>query len=224
MTYSEFIDILTASAEKNYAEFHSSLTPTKYKILGVRVPIMRKLAKQYQNHFEELIFFPNEYYEVVFIKLTLISQLPYERFIQYIEKAVDWIDNWALCDSFKAKCIRTHKDEFLPVLEAIFQTGKEFYQRYVLVVLLSEYMDEKYLSLIKGYICRADTSPYYVYMGVAWLVAEILVQYYEYGVAILQESILQPKTHNKAIQKAIESYRLTENQKEYLRSLKIKNK
>ena len=224
MMYSEFIEILTAYSEPKYAEFHSGLTPTRYKILGVRVPILRKLAKQYQKHFEDLLSFPNEYYEVVFIKLTIISLLPYEVFVQYVFKAVDWIDNWALCDSFKAKCIRDHKEEFLPILEDIFNVGEEFYQRYVLVILLAEYMDEKYLPIMEEYICRADTSPYYVHMAVAWLTAEILVKYYEYGIMILDKRILKPNTHNKAIQKAIESYRLNENQKEYLRSLKIKNK
>ena len=223
MTYSEFIDVLASQAESKYADFHSSLTPTKYKILGVRVPILRKLAKQYQGDFDDILSFPNEYYEVVFIKLTLISCLPYEEFIRHLDYAVSLMDNWALCDSFKAKCIKAHKNDFLPILENIFNDGREFYQRYVLVVLLSEYMDKNYLSVIEDYIKRANTVPYYVHMAVAWLVAEILVKYYEYGITIFGKSILKPNTHNKAIQKAIESYRLTENQKEYLKSLKIKN-
>ena len=78
--------------------------------------------------------------------------------------------------------------------------------------------------MIESYIQRADTSKYYVHMATAWLVAEILTKEYDYGLTILQSKVLDIKTHNKAIQKAIESYRITTEQKEYLRSLKIKNK
>jgi len=223
MTYSEFIDELQANAEPSYAAFHARLTPTNYKIMGVRVPTMRKIAKKLQGDLETLFAFPNEYYEVVFIKLTIVSLLPYERFVEYVEPCVALMDNWAHCDSFKAKCIRKNKEKFLPVLEKIFQNGDEFSQRYVLVTLLSEYVEKKYLPLIEDYIRRADTVPYYVHMAVAWLLAEILIKEYDDGVKLLKKGVTSPKTHDKAIQKAIESYRLTNEQKEFLRSLKIKN-
>ena len=222
MTYSEFIKKIKPYAEEDYAAFHQNLTPTKYPILGIRVPIMRRLAKEFYKDIQDLLSFPNEYYEVVFIKLTVISNLPYEEFIKHVEECVSWIDNWAHCDSFKAKCIRSHKQDFLPILEKLFKNGGEFYQRYALVVLLSEYMEEEYLPILEDYISRADTKPYYVHMAVAWLTAEILVKHYDYGVELLQKGILKEATYNKAIQKAIESYRLTEKQKGYLRSLKIK--
>ena len=132
------------------------------------------------------------------------------------------MDNWALSDCFKPKCLKKYRDDFLPELEKLFSDGKEFYQRYVLVVLLSEYVEQKYLPLIENYLKRADTQPYYVHMAAAWLTAEVLIKEYNYGVEILKKGLLERKTHNKAIQKAIESYRLTQEQKEFLRSLKIK--
>ena len=224
MTYSEFFEKITPYAEEKYAAFHRSLTPTKYQILGIRVPILRRLAKEFGKDIEKLLSFPNEYYEVVFIKLTAVSNLPYDKFIEYVDICVSLMDNWAHCDCFKAKCIRKHKQEFLSILERLFQNGEEFYQRYVLVTLLSEYIEKEYLSLIEDYVRRANTKPYYVHMAVAWLVAEILAKHYDDGIALINKRILDDKTHNKAIQKAIESYRLTEQQKEYLRSLKIKNK
>ena len=148
MTYSEFIDELQSYAEEEYAAFHRRLTPTKYTILGIRVPVMRKLARQYANRLEELLCYPNEYYEVVFIKLTVISMLPYEQFLRYLDHAVSLMDNWAHCDSFRAKCLRKHKNEFLPELEKLFTVGGEYYQRYVLVTVLAEYMEESYLQIV----------------------------------------------------------------------------
>ena len=222
MTYSDFIRELQTYAEEDFAVFQRRLIFTSYEILGVRTPILRKLAKKYEKEFDTLFSFPNEYYETVFIKLTVASFLPYERFLRVLDRCVALIDNWALCDSFKAKCIKKNKDAFLSKLKRLFGQGGEYFQRYVLVVLLAEYVETAYLPTIREYLRSANTERYYVHMAAAWLTAEILIKNYEYGVALLQEKFLQPKTHNKAIQKAIESYRLTNEQKGFLRSLKIK--
>jgi 3-methyladenine DNA glycosylase AlkD len=104
----------------------------------------------------------------------------------------------------------------------MFDCGGEYEQRYPLEVLLTEFVEPSYLPKIVQFIEKADTSRYYVHMAVAWLLAEILVKEYEAGIALLKENVTDEKTHNKAIQKAIESYRLTNEQKEFLRSLKIR--
>ena len=222
MKYSDLLNRLTAYAEKDFADFQRRLIFTKYEILGVRTPTLHKLAKEYLDDFEDIFPFPNEYYEVVAIKLFQAAALPYERFVEYLDECVLLMDNWALCDGFKAKCIKNRKDEFLSVLQAIFSRGGEYEQRYPLVVLLTEYVEPKYLMEIGRFIEKTDVSRYYAYMAVAWLTAEILVKEYDAGVRLLRRGILDVKTHNKAIQKAIESYRLTNEQKEFLRSLKIR--
>lgn len=222
MTYSEFLDELSALAEPEFAAFQRKLIPTSQQILGVRTPDMRKLAKRFKGSADELFAFPDTYYETTFIKLSVVSLLPYEAFCGYVERCVPLIDNWATCDCFKPACLKKHRGEFLPVLERIFSHGGEFYQRYVLVTLLGYYVEEKYLPTIKEYLRRADTDRYYVHMAAAWLSAEVLTKYYDFGVALLKSGILQPKTHNKAIQKARESYRITDEQKGFLESLKIK--
>lgn len=220
MKYLEFLNRLQGLSESKFADFQRHLIFTDRKILGVRTPTMRKIAKECVDEIDDLLSFPNEHYETVFIKLTAVALLPYDEFLKRIEECVSWIDNWALCDSFKAKCIKKHKEEFLPVLEGLFATKKEFFQRYVLVVLLTEYVEERYFPVLETYIFAAETEPYYVYMAVAWLIAEILIKHYNFGLELLKKGKLPPKTHNKAIQKAIESYRLTTQQKEYLKSLK----
>ncbi len=224
MTYSEFIDKLKGCAEEEFANFQRKLIFTDRKILGVRTPILRKIAKEFTQDIKTLFTFPNEYYETVFIKLTVASLLPYEQFLPYLKECVALMDNWALCDSFKAKCIKNHKGEFLGVLEKLFLHGGEYFERYVLVVLLAEYVEKEYLDTIKRYIQKANVEKYYVHMAAAWLTAEILIKEYDYGVTLLKEGVLPPKTHNRAIQKAIESYRINNEQKKYLRFLKIKIK
>ena len=222
MEYSQFLNRLSAYAEENFACFQRKLIFTEREILGVRTPTLRRLAKEYVKDVESLLSFPDTYYETVFIQLTAVSLLPYEQFLTYLEQCVGLMDNWALCDSFKAKSIKQHKEEFLNVLRSLFLHGGEYFERYVFVVLLSEYVKKEYLPLIKSYMQKANTDRYYVHMAVAWLLAEILVKEYEEGVKLLKERFLPIKTHNKGVQKAIESYRLTYEQKEYLRSLKIK--
>ncbi len=222
MTYTEFLNELNERKEQSFAEFQKKLIPTKQTILGVRTPIMRAIAKKHAEDLDEIFSFPNEYFEVTFIKLCLVANLPYDEFLKKVEDCVSWIDNWATCDCFKANCLTKHKDDFLSVMEKLFLNGGEFYQRYVLVTLLYAYIDEKYFSTILKYIRMGDTRFYYVHMAVAWLTAEILIKHYDFGLHILQSGILDKKTHNKSIQKALESYRLTNEQKESLRSLKNK--
>lgn len=222
MSYADFIKKLNDLSESTFAGFQQKLIPTKQTIIGVRTPVLRKIAKEYLSSIEELLTYPDEYYEVTFIKLTAVALLPYERFIERLEYCVDRIDNWATCDSFKAKCIQKNKEKFLLQLDKLFQTGKEYYQRYVLVTLLGNYIDQKYLSWIQTYVQTADVRFYYVHMAVAWLVAEVLIKNFDEGITLLQTCVKDSKTRNKAIQKAKESYRLTQEQKTFLETLKIK--
>ncbi len=225
MTYDEFLGLLQPHSEEKFAAFQKKLIlPPTAKILGVRTPVMRAIAKSVLTHVDELLSFPDEYYEVTFIKLTAVSLLPYEEFINRLDGCVRLIDNWALCDSFKVSCIKKHKEEFLPKVEGLFSTGKEFYQRYALVTLLTYYCEEKYLPVIKGYLQRSKTEFYYVKMAAAWLLAEVLVKHYERGVQWLNEGLLDAATRDKAIQKAKESFRIDKAKKEFLTSLKNKKR
>lgn len=223
MKYLQLLEKLNENKEAAFAAFQKRLIPTKQTILGVRTPCMRKIAKETlaTTKIEAIMDYPDEYFEVTFIKLAAVSSLGYDVFVQYVEKCVSLIDNWATCDCFKSKRIAKHREEFLPVLERIFKRGGEYDERYVLVTLLDAYVDEQYLPILRSYLQRANTNAYYIHMAAAWLTAEILVKRYDFGTSILKEKLLDIKTHNKAIQKARESYRLTKEQKEFLHSLKI---
>ncbi len=222
--YEELSADIAAAAEAEYARFHSKLLHNEnIKVMGVRVPVLRKLAKKYLPRIDELLFLPDDCYEITFIKLSAASLLDYEKFISVLDKCVSLIDNWATCDCFVPKCIEKHRDDFLPYVFRYAQSDGEFTQRFALTTLLHFYVKKEYLPIICDCILKVDCSRYYVHMAAAWLVAEIIIKYYDDGVAFLKNNLLDKKTHNKAIQKARESYRLSHGQKEEITALKIRN-
>lgn len=223
MEYSKFLEELYALRDESFVEFQRRIIKSKaQKIIGVRTPAMRTLVKKYKGRYAEFSRFPDEYYEVTFIKLNLAATLPYEEFVVAVEDCVNSIENWAACDTFKPKCVALHKNEFIPYLNK-FLSGGEFAQRFALVTLLNFYVEKDFLTLIFDSLSVSDTLPYYTYMGAAWLLSEVLVKYYAEGAAYLKENKLDVRTHNKAIQKARESYRLSPEQKKYLASLRRKS-
>lgn len=221
MPYLKLLDELKGLADENYKKFHKRLLKDeKINVLGVRVPILRKIAKSYKNNVDELMTFPDEYYEVTFVKLTAVSQLKYEEFIKYVDKCVPLIDNWATCDCFTPKCIANRKEDFLPYIRKYAAEDGEYFQRFALTTLLHYYVEENYAETIFSLTERCDTSKYYVHMAAAWLIAEMLVKHYDIAKSFLLEHSLDKKTHNKAIQKACESFRLSDDRKNYLKGIK----
>lgn len=221
MDYHEFLKEVESFADEKYASFHKKLLKNdKINILGVKTPYLRKLAKKYSAYADELLEFPDDYYEITFIKLTAVSLLGYDEFVKRVGRCVKLIDNWATCDCFIPKCIESHKEEFLPYIREYIGRKGEFEQRFTLVTLLHFYVEERYLEEIFSLAERCDTSMYYVHMAVAWLIAETLVKYYSRGISFLLENTLDKRTHNKAIQKALESFRLSDDEKNYLKGIK----
>lgn len=219
--YQEFLDELKSYADTDYRNFHKKLLKNdEVNVLGVRVPTLRKLAKKYKGEVDNLLTFPDDYYEVTFVKLSAVALLDYENFIERLDSCIKLIDNWATCDCFIPKCIAKHKDDFLPEIRECAAKDGEFEQRFALITLLHFYVEEKYLEDIFSLVERCDTSKYYVYMAAAWLIAEILAKYYPRARGFLMENSLDKKTHNKAIQKACESFRLSNDEKNYLKGIK----
>ncbi len=221
MRYQEFLTELKGYADEEYKAFHKKLLKNdSVNVIGVRVPVLRKIARKYIGDVDGLLAFPDEYYEVTFIKLTAVSMLEYGQFIKYVDRCVPLIDNWATCDCFTPKCIDRHKDDFMPYIRKYAQNGGEFYQRFALTTLLHFYVEEKYAETIFALAERSDTKLYYVHMAVAWLIAETLVKFYDKAKSFLLENTLDKKTHNKAIQKACESFRLSDDRKNFLKGIK----
>lgn len=225
MQYRQLLALLEENADPQYREFHKRLLKNdSINVIGVRVPVLRKISKQFKDDIDNLMSFPDEYYEVTSIKLTAVSELKYEQFIKYVDKCVSLIDNWATCDCFVPKCVEKYKDDFLPYIHTYTTFDSEFHQRFALTTLLHFYVEEKYLGVIMDTVQEVNTDYYYVHMAVAWLIAEVIVKYCDSAVDFLKADIkggfLDKKTHNKAIQKAIESFRLSEEQKNFLKDIK----
>ena len=221
MHYQQLLTELESCADEGYKAFHKKLLKNdNVKLMGVRIPVMRKIAKKYKDNVDELLAFPDEFYEVTFIKLTAVSMLKYEKFILYIDRCVALIDNWATCDCFAPKCIKSHRNEFMPYIRKYADQNGEFYQRFALTTVLHYYVEDKYAETIFALSERSVTNLYYVHMAVAWLIAEAFVKIYDKAKSFLLENTLDKKTHNKAIQKACESFRLSNDQKNYLKGIK----
>ncbi|MBD5636951.1 MAG: DNA alkylation repair protein [Clostridia bacterium] len=221
ITYEEVLSRLKENSDGEYRAFHSKLLKNdSINLIGIRTPVLRKLAKEWKGETDTFLSFPDEYYEITFLKCALVGALKYEEFIKRVDKVVPLLDNWATCDTFDAPCVKKHREEFLPFIKRYLQSDKEFTVRYGLVMLLHYYVEEEYLPLIFESVRNLKKNDYYIMMGAAWLIAEVLVKYYEAGVRFLQEGSMPKVTHNKAIQKACESFRVTSEEKAFLKSLR----
>lgn len=221
MTYEEMLARLNAHRDEKYAAFHSKLLHNpSVRVLGVRMPVLRALVREWKGEWESALAFPDEYYEVTFLKCNLVGALPFEKFTEHVRDVVPLIDNWATCDGFEAPCITKHRGEFLPFVKEFLEDEREFVRRYALVTLLKHYMSEEYLPLIFEAVRRYGKGDYYVVMGAAWLLAEVLVRFYDAGYAFLQSGEVSRETAHKAISKACDSFRITSEQKTALKALK----
>lgn len=222
MTYEYLLNELKNFADSKYNEFNWRIVnDKKLKFIGVRTPVLRKIAKKYKE--EDIIFsFPNDYYEVVFIKLAIASTFSYDKFVSRIDGFVPLITNWALCDSaLKPVCVKKNKDDFVQYIKKYIVKDGEFEQRFALISLLSFYVEEEWLPLIRYCIEVCDSSKYYAMMGAAWLTAEVLTKFYDYGLEILHSTMCDIKVKTKAISKACDSFRIAPEQKRQLKELRV---
>ncbi len=215
-------------ADNEYADFQARLTPTvpREKFIGVRVPKVRNLAKEYikePEHAEFLKILPHEYYDENMLHGLLVSAIKdYETCIAETDRFLPYVDNWAVCDIMSPVCFKKHKSELIGKIKEWIESDKTYTCRFGMEMLMSHFLDEdfspEYLELPAG--VRSDE--YYVNMMTAWFFATALTKKWDHAVKYVEEKRLSPWTHNKTIQKACESYRISPEKKEYLKTLKIK--
>ena len=214
--------------DKKYQEFQKKLCPGIENIIGIRVPVLRNYAKQLlkDNDFKTLMkCISDNYYEEIMLQGMLIGEAKEEFniIIKYIENFIPKIDNWATCDTFCAglKITKKNKEKMWNFLQRYLKSKKEFEVRFGIVMILDYFIDEKYLKKDFDIFNNIKVDKYYVQMAVAWAISICLVKYYDRTVKYLQkEADLDDFTYNKSIQKAIESYRITKEQKDFLRKIK----
>ena len=213
--------------DKKYKEFQKGICPGVEEIIGIRIPMLRNYAKELlkKYDFKQLMeSIPSNYYEEIMLQGMLIGQakLDFNEIIKYVEDFIPKIDNWAVCDTFCTglKITKKHKEEMWNFIQKYIKSDKEFYIRFGIVLILNYYIDEDYLYKNFKIFDSIKSDKYYVQMAVAWAISFCLIKFYDKTIEYLKNSKIDKFTYNKSIQKAIESYRITKERKEFLRTLK----
>lgn len=220
---SEIHSTLLALKDDKYRDFQLKLISSKYPIIGVRLPDIKAYAKKLLKE-EKRPVFKDKYYEEVLLHGLYIARYkcPFDEKIQMIEDYLPLIDNWGICDSFVCaiKDINKHKDEYYKYVKKYLKSDEEFIQRYGLVVLLDYYIEDKYIEDLYRIIKKQKYKGYYSKMAGAWLLSYLFMFYFEDTVDYVSNNRIDDFVYKKGIQKALDSYRLTDKQKKLLRTLK----
>ena len=219
---------LFAMQDLGYRDFHARLMPTvdKETVIGVRIPMLRKYAKELSKLPEKDVFMkqlPHTYYEENNLHGYLIEQIrDYDTCIREVERFLPYIDNWATCDTMKPGVFKKHRQELLEKICQWIRSDQTYTIRFGVGMLMQSYLDDGFLPEYHQWVAEIVSDEYYVKMMVAWYFATALAKQYEASLPYLEEKRLDQWTHNKTIQKAVESYRITPEQKSYLRTLRRK--
>ena len=214
--------------DKKYKEFQEKLIPTRDPdtIIGVRTPELRKYAKElfksnnYQSFLKEL---PHKYFDENQLHAFIISEIKdYDECINYINEFLPYVDNWATCDQMSPKVFKKNHDSLIDNIKIWLKSKETYTIRFGIGCLLQHFLDEDFKPEYLEIVSRIKSEEYYINMMRAWYFATALAKQYKLTKPYIENNQLDKWTHNKTIQKAIESYRISSEQKEYLKSLKIK--
>ena len=194
-------------------------------VIGIRTPVIREYAKQLRKSGDHVTFIkklPHIYFEEYMLHVMILNdEKDYETAIRETERLLPYIDNWAVCDQFVPKVYKKHTDDLLGHVRVWLASDLEYTVRYGIKTLMSFYLDEKFKPEYMEMVISSDrTDLTYVSLMTAWYFATALAKQYDAAVKVIEAKRLEKKTHNKAIQKAVESFRVTDEQKAYLKTLK----
>lgn len=214
-------------SDEEYRKFHSNLCPGTDNIIGVRVPILRNIAKQIynENDWKKYLSYNNlQFYEEVLLQGMIIGFMKQDIEIvqKYIEEFIPKIDNWAVCDIFCAslKITKKHKEQMWQFLQKYLKSENEFELRFCIVMMLNYFVTPEYIDKVLIKLDTIKNDAYYVKMAVAWAISICYIKFPQKTLKYLKQNNLDNWTYNKAIQKTIESYRIDENTKDFLRKMK----
>ena len=228
MNREEIRQQLFAMQDTDYREFQVKLIPTvdPEKVIGVRTPQLRKFAKELsrdpdaERFLEDL---PHEYFDENQLHTFLISELKdFDNCILKTERFLPQIDNWATCDQLSPKVFKKHRPKLLEYIKRWIRLGDTYIIRFAVGMLMQHFLDEDYSEEYPEMVSSVRSEEYYVNMMIAWYFATALAKQYDSVLPFIESGRLDLWTHNKAIQKAAESFRITPEQKAYLRTLKRK--
>ena len=216
-------ETLCTMGEAEYREFSASLMPTvsKDRVLGIRTPILRKFAKKLTDYEAFLQDLPHVYFEENNLHAFLIErEHVFDRCIELLDVFLPYVDNWATCDGMKPKVLRENLDRLTVHIYRWIASDHIYAVRYAINLLMSYYLDEDFCPEYLQTVAAVSSDEYYINMMRAWYFATALAKQYEETVRFLEGNPLDVWTHNKTVQKARESFRITAEQKAYLKTLK----
>lgn len=221
---------LYALAESDYKAFNEKLISTNYEVIGIRMPALKKLAKEIAIEPDVELYLQNaEYttYEHILLYGLVLGQLkkmPLETVFQYLDPLILKFDNWAHVDTIISalKVFGKHQDKVLSHFLPLKSHEGEFTKRVFAIILMDYFMDETHIEVTLNHLSEIPQGQYYVDMAIAWAMSVGLIKFYDKTVKILEQKTLSKFVHNKSIQKARESYRITTERKELLNSMKMK--
>ena len=209
-----------------YRDFHSRLLPgiDKETIIGIRTPMLRKFTKEYAKTPEADLFMqelPHRVNEENNMHMMIASWIKdYEKCLAQVKRFLPYVNNWATCDLPAPKALAKHKDELLPEIGSWIASDETYTIRYGIGMLMTFYLDADFRPEYLKMAADVESEEYYVNMMIAWYLATALAKQWEETIPYLEERRLSEWVHRKTIQKAVESYRITKEKKEYLRSLR----
>lgn len=226
MILDEIKEELFLQQDTVYRDFQAKLIPTidKETVIGVRTPALRKMAKQLAKREDIGAFLealPHTYFEENQLHAFIIAER--KDFAQCMEELcafLPYVDNWATCDQMSPKVFKKYRRELLPHIREWIASDETYSVRFGVGMLMAHFLDEDFDMAYPEMVSKIRSEEYYVNMMIAWYFATALAKQYEAVLPYIEEKRLETWTHNKAIQKAVESYRITPEQKGYLRGLK----
>lgn len=219
---------LFALQDSGYRDFHAKLVPNldKEKIIGVRTPALRKFAKEFakDSRAEEFIStLPHEFYEENNLHAFLIAEIKdFDRCAAEVSRFLPYVDNWATCDGLSPKAFAKNREKLLPLIDEWMRSKDVYAVRFGIGMLMTHFLDSDFKPEYLDKVAAVKSGEYYINMMAAWYFATALAKQYAAALPLFEEKRLDPWVHNKAIQKAAESFRVTEEHKAYLKTLKIK--
>lgn len=223
---SEIKDFLAAHADARYAAFSASLVPGAHRIVGVRLPVLRALARDIArgDWRTYLAVASDDTMEETMLQgfVTGLARMPFDEQLERVAAYVRKVDNWSLCDSPATgfKFVRKRRDEVWAFLQPYLYGGSEFGQRFGVVMLLAHFVTDGYVERVLDACMRMRPAGFYAMMGVAWAVSVCFAKYPEQTRPVLSGGGLDDETQNMAIRKIVDSLRVAEADKRWVRTLR----
>ena len=227
MIQEEIRTALFAAKDLQYRELQSRIIPgvDSDRIIGVRTPILRQYAKELTKREDVQVFLddlPHRYFDENQLHAFVISGIKdYDACMNEVNRFLPYVDNWATCDQMSPKVFKKHRQELLEQVETWIRSGETYTIRFGIGMLMEHFLDEDFDIQYPEMVSQIRSEEYYVNMMIAWYFATALAKQYDAVLPFIEKKRLDVWTHNKAIQKSVESYRIAPEQKEYLKSLKI---